>query len=180
MKGKYASRAVNRSTAAEQEASEATYRRRVLKLTEERDAACAERDKARDALAKESRILRAQLAEGTSPRVEALTRELSRMREERDQLARWKKESREKYGAVFGRIMQYFQDSHGMDAPAAADAALRLCGGVSAETIIVDKGVEQRFAERFGNEAVLAIRKARGNFAPVSTRSVEVTGERTP
>lgn len=176
MKGKYAARAANRAEAADRESTEAAYRRRILKLTEERDVAKAERDKARADQAKETRILRAQLAEGTSPRVEALTRELNRLRDERDQLARWKKESQEKYGAAFGRFMRHFMDENGLSATDAADVAFRIFEGSTAETIIVDSGLEKRFAERFGTEAALAIRKARGRRAPASTTAVSMQG----
>lgn len=172
MKGKYASRAANRNEAAEQEANEAAYRRRILKLTEERDEARSERDEARHSLAKETRILRAQLAEGTSPRVEALTRELNRMREERDALFRWKKESQGKYGAVYGRLHSHYMAEHELDNLEAADEVVRVFEGGDSRTVIVDKGVEERFAERFGAEAALALRKSRRNRASVANSSV--------
>ena len=168
MKGKYAARAANRDAAAEQESTEAAYRRRVLKLTEERDAARSGRDTAKKEWAKEVRILRAQLAEGTSPRVEALTRGLNRMRGERDELARWKKESAQKYGVIFTRIADHFMTEHGLTPVESADVVVRLYEGVDSETIIVDKGVEARFADRYGTEAALAIRKARGNWRPTA------------
>lgn len=172
MKGKYAARAANRNEAAAREATEAAYRRRVLKLTEERDEARAERDDARLAAAKEARILRAQLAEGTSPRVEALTRELNRLREERDQLARWKRESQEKYGAVFGRLHTHFKAEHGLDNLESADEVVRIFEGGDSKTAVVDAGVEHKFAERFGVEAAMALRKSRRNRVSVASGSV--------
>jgi hypothetical protein len=172
VKGKYAARAANRTATAEQEAAETAYRRRILKLTEERDEARAERDKAREDLAKETRILRAQLAEGTSPRVEALTRELNRLREDRDGLLRWKKESQAKYGAVYGRIHSHFVAEHGFANLEAADEVVRLFEGGDGKTVVVDKGVEERFAERFGVEAALALRRSRRDGALAANRSV--------
>lgn len=176
MKGKYAARAANRIEAADREATEDAYRRRVLKLTEERDAARAERDKARTDLAKETRILRAQLAEGTSPKVEALTRELNRIREERDELGRWKKESREKYGAAFRRFTDHFIAGHQLSPKDAVEAAWRLYAGAGSETLVVDNGVEKKLVERFGADAVRAIRKARGESEHLSGNGEIVRG----
>lgn len=116
MKGKYAARAAGRREAAEVEENEAAYRRRILKLTEERDAARAERDEARADWQKEVRILRAQLAEGTSPRVQALTRQLNKMRDERDHQSRAVRE-REVEHEVFGtRLAEHFAVVHGVRA----------------------------------------------------------------
>lgn len=83
-RGKYAARAAKRREDAEIEATEAGYRRQIVRLTQERDEARAERDDARKVWKDEVRVLAAQLSEATSPRVDALNRELIRTRDERD------------------------------------------------------------------------------------------------
>ncbi len=64
--------------------AEQAYRRQIVRLTNERNEARTERDQALADWKAEVQILRAQLAEGTSPRVEALRRELNRVRGQRD------------------------------------------------------------------------------------------------
>lgn len=88
MKGKYGQRAAVRREVAEVEASEAAYQRQIVRLTAERDEARVERDKARKDWAAEVRLLKAQVREGASTRVEALIRELEKVRSERDGLKR--------------------------------------------------------------------------------------------
>ena len=159
MRGKHARAAANRRAAADAEATEAAYQRRIVKLTEERDAARSERDAAKADWQKEVRILRAQLAEGTSPRVEALTRELERVREERDRLKRDKADKMKLWEAAFERMHAHFMREHGMTGAEAVDA---MTSQVLAVASHVTSGREQQFADRFGVEAMLMLRKARG------------------
>ncbi|MGI5247581.1 hypothetical protein [Dactylosporangium sp. CA-139066] len=63
---------------------EQAYRRQIVQLTKDRNEARDERDQALANWGNEVQILRAQLAEGTSPRVEALRRELRRVQGQRD------------------------------------------------------------------------------------------------
>lgn len=160
MRGKHARAAANRRAAADIETTEATYRQRVVKLTEERDAARAERDDAKAAWQKEVRILRAQLAEGTSPRVEALTREVERIRQERDDLKREKSDVRRRYGKMITRLRDHFVGEHGMTPPEAVDAIFsRLFG--EAQHVTRDR-IERKIADEFGAEVMVALRAARG------------------
>lgn len=159
MKGKYAARSANQRAAAEAESSETVYRRRILKLTEERDTARAERDKALLDWKKDIRILRAQLSEGTSPRVEALSQELNRVREERDRLRRRIRDVMERNGEEFERLMEHMLKEHGMSRADAMDAAAELCSG--REFFIMD-AAEKRVGQVGGIEAARALRKSRG------------------
>jgi hypothetical protein len=70
------------------------YRRRVVALTKDRNAARDELAQAISDWRDETRILRAQLAEGTSPRVEALKIELDRLRVENSRLRSALREAR--------------------------------------------------------------------------------------
>lgn len=62
-------------------ASEEAYRRQIVRLTKERDEARVELATTRAALRAEIRSLQAQVREGTSGRVQALTHELRRLRD---------------------------------------------------------------------------------------------------
>lgn len=159
MRGKQARAAANRRAAAEAESTEAAYRRQIVKLTEERDAARAERDTARAEWQKEVRIIRAQLAEGTSPRVEALTTELERVRADRDRQKQFRVETRKIYDASVKRWRDHFVSEHGMTHHAALEAAYSLSIG---ELAYITDAREKRIAEAFGEDAMLALRAARG------------------
>lgn len=159
MRGKHAHAAANRRAAADIETTEATYRQRVVKLTEERDAARSERDAVKAEWQKEVRILRAQLAEGTSPRVEALTQELERVRTDRDRQKQFRVETRKIYDAAVKRWTAHFVSEHGMKHQDALEAAYSLAIG---ELSLVTSGREKRIADAYGVEVMLAIRKARG------------------
>lgn len=160
MRGKQAAAAANRRAAAAVETTEATYRQRVVKLTEERDTARTERDAAKAAWQKEVRILRAQLAEGTSVRVEALTREVERIREERDRIKREQADGRQRYGKMITRLRDHFVSEHGMTPPEAVDAIFsRLFA--QAQHVTRDR-IEKKIADEFGVEVMVALRAARG------------------
>lgn len=159
-RGKYAAKSANKAVREEADATEAGYRRQIVRLTEERNQARGERDKALDDWSKEVRILRAQLAEGTSPRIEALSRELNRLRGERDELRQGRATRRSRNDDAFKRLMDHMEFEHGMSRPAALDATASLFLGV--DDAVVTVGIEKRTGEMFGPETVLALRKARG------------------
>jgi hypothetical protein len=126
MKGKHAASASARQIAESAAQSEAAYRRQVVRLTEERDQARAERDAARIAWKKEVRLLSARLNEGLSPRVEALQHELERIRADRDQLkARFLANERLISEAV-ARIAAHFYREHQLSSGDALDLASQI------------------------------------------------------
>jgi hypothetical protein len=158
MKGKYAARAANRRAVAEVEQTEEVYRRNIVKLTRERDEARAERDRAREDWKKESRILRAQLAEGTSARVEALTRELNRVREDRDTFKRNVDQAQGRYKRALDRLFDHWESEHGMTRADAMDAVLSIMFGNETHLTM---GNERKIAAAFGTDVMLMLRRHR-------------------
>jgi hypothetical protein len=67
---------------------EDAYRRQIVRLTKERNAARCECDEVREKFRREVAELRGQVREGTSARVQALVHELTKVRAERDELKR--------------------------------------------------------------------------------------------
>lgn len=113
-RGKYAARAEIRRDAAEVQASEEAYRRQIVRLTQERDEARAERDEARKLWKREVRVLQGQVREGTSGRVEALIHEVERMRSARDEAAREVKAIRDTWDRALRRLHEALVEKCGM------------------------------------------------------------------
>jgi hypothetical protein len=160
MKGKYSARAANRREAESAEAAEVVYRRNIVKLTEERDAARKELETVRAEWQREARILRAQVAEGTSARVEALTFEIERIRSDRDRLTRHIKVQTDKWDATLARLREHFEVEHKATPYQARDMVLQLI--VGGEGVFVDAGsIEHKQGKEFGTDRVRALRAAR-------------------
>jgi len=120
-RGKYAARAATKRETAEVEQSEAAYRRQIVRLTEERNEARAERDKALTDWAKDVRVLRAQLTEATSPRTEALSRTLEELRQRYDHLLRESGQRSRDDAHMFAFLVNHFKTGHELGGLTAAE-----------------------------------------------------------
>lgn len=161
-RGKYASRAATREQATEAVASEAGYKRQVVRLTQERDEARAALAKLRTDSAAEARKFGAQVSAGTSDLVEALRREVNRMRLERDESRRLSKENLKDNDRLFKRLVEHMISQHAaVEGVDAWQQAARLIG-VMGDDLIVTVGTEKKVAKSLGVEVVEQLRRARG------------------
>lgn len=160
-KGKYAARATVRREQEEIAQAEEAYKRQIVRLTEERNKARAERDEAVQHWQKEVRILRAQLAEGTSPRVEALTRELNKSREKLGKVESELKSIRKRWERSFRRLADYIRAQRGVSDVEALDIAAQIAGDGDLEALKILTPDESGVAEKHGDDAALTLRKVR-------------------
>lgn len=127
-RGKYANRAARRREDEAVTSEIEAYKHNVRKLTEENK-------ELRDALAKEQashreevRALRAQLAEGLSPEIAALERELNRQRDRADQATRTLTEVGKRWGAVAAQLADFLAAKLGTDRVGGVDAIREMLG----------------------------------------------------
>lgn len=169
-RGKYATRATVRREAADVEANEAAYQRQIVRLTQERNEARAELAKTKAGLIAETRVLRAQVSEGTSNLVAALRIELNKSREVRDAATRELKRIRGIHERFIARMNDHWIAEHG--AKPGIDAIEKTMTALDPEFMdggpdavggkMITVGTEQKFADKHGVAAARALRKSRG------------------
>jgi hypothetical protein len=155
-KGKYAERATRRREDADVTATEEAYKRQIVRLTVERNEARTERDASRAAHRKEVRLLQALNREGTSHRVEALTRELERMRAEATQARKLALGIRDRWTKAGGNVVEHFERAHGLSPIEAVAEAMSLVGKVDDHV----PGVDGHSDDELGRHAVIETGKS--------------------
>lgn len=161
-KGKYAARAANKRASDEAATTEDAYKRKIVELTKELRKARQERDEAVAGWAKELRILRAQLSEATSPRVEALARRNNELKEQLDEARRDAQKTRRRWGVSFDRMIGHFQSEHGMSRVDAVELMMKIGTAPDEEIPGGWDTTPKNFQRQHGTGAVVAIQKARG------------------
>lgn len=166
MRGKYSKPAAVRREAAEQAGVVEGYQRQVVRLTGERDDARAQLARETEASRRRIRTLEAMVREGTSARVAALEHEVRRLLQERDEARATVQKAKNNDRAGVLLLARHFRDEHDMNIEDALALTLTLVGGEPRGTIVND--TEERFAARYGVDALREIRRARGQGRPAN------------
>ncbi len=119
MKGKHGISAAARQAVQTRDAEIETYRNAVVRLTAERNEGRAKLAEQRQAAAKVERELRARLAEGASPQVEALNLVLAEERKRSQKFKSWYHQVNAGYGEVLERLAKELQ-AEGVEIPRGA------------------------------------------------------------
>lgn len=137
MRGKHAAIAATRREQSSYESEIEAYQREVRNQGSEISVLKAEVERWKSAHAKDTRALRAQIAEGTSSELAALTLALKSAKDKAADLERKARELQKRRDAEFSRIVAWLKAEKGFSGTEAMELWLRITG-VSNQPIISD------------------------------------------
>lgn len=158
-RGKYANRAALRREDDAISSEIATYKRAVVRLTQERDDARAKLALLERVTTGERRRLEAERDQAVSPRVEALVSELAKVKDELARKNAHDAEFRKQREKEWRRLHRHWVEDHKLSNPQAMEVIIGILSGDN--RLVVTKG-EEAIAQKHGVEALMRIRHARG------------------